>query len=120
MKWGRRDRGSDKAAGSASALLAPLAGLVAGLALLVLAGGLFLYAQLYGPGPRPTLGQPVSEITFTRGMSVAAMGHALEQQHIIHSASMFRLTAKLRGHANGLRSGTYDFPAGASLIAVLG
>ena len=31
-------------------LLAPLAGLAAGVLLLIFAGGLFLYAELFGPG----------------------------------------------------------------------
>lgn len=121
IRWLRRKdvKGNASAGSKAATLLAPVAGLAAGLALLLLAGGLFLYAQMFGPGPRSSLGQPVSEITFSRGMSVTAMGRELEKQHIIHSASLFRFAAKLRGHAKGLHAGTYDFPSGASLITVL-
>jgi len=103
-----------KAKSGSKALLAPLAGLAAGLALLILAGGLFVSAQIFGPGP-PTM----SEITFSRGMSVSSMGRELEVQHVIHSAALFRLLARFRGHASEIKAGTYDFPANASLIDVL-
>ena len=120
MRWARRkDPKTTAGKGGASALLAPVAGLAAGLVLLILAVALFFVAQIYGPGPRSSLGQPLTEITFGHGMSVTAMGRELQQQHIIRSAGMFRFVAKLRGHTNGMRAGTYDFPANASLINVL-
>lgn len=108
-----------KAKGGALSILAPLAGLAAGVALLVLAGGLFLYAQFYGPGPRLTEGRNQSEVTFQRGMSVKAMSEELERQGVIRSADMFLLAAKLSGQGNRLRAGTYEFAAGASLMNVL-
>ncbi|MDI7774581.1 endolytic transglycosylase MltG [Asticcacaulis sp. EMRT-3] len=95
-------------------LLAPLAGLAAGILLLIFSAGLFVYAQLFGPGP-----EKASELTFAHGMSVVAVGHELEKQKVIHSALLFRIAARLRGHENGLKAGTYDFPAHASLISVL-
>ncbi len=95
-------------------LTGPLAGLAAGVTLLIFAGVLFLSAQLFGPGPKTD-----TEVTFPSGMSVAAMGRELEAKKVIHSALMFRVAAKMGKHTNDLKAGTYDFPAGASLIAVL-
>jgi len=95
-------------------LLAPLAGLAAGLALLLISCGLFVYAQLFGPGPKAA-----TQVTFAHGMSVTAMGRELERRHVIRSADLFRLAAKFRGHQSGMKAGTYDFPAGISLIGAL-
>ncbi len=95
-------------------LTGALAGLVAGVALLIFAGVLFLFAQLFGPGPHVD-----TEVTFPSGMSVAAMGRELEAKKVVHSALMFRIAAKMGKHTNDLKAGTYDFPAGSSLVAVL-
>jgi UPF0755 protein len=95
-------------------LMAPLAGLAAGLMLLLMSCGMFFYAQLYGPGPKT-----VTRITFAHGMSVTAMGRELEKQHVIHSASLFRLAAKFSGQQNAMKAGTYEFPAGISLVGAL-
>lgn len=99
---------------SKRSLLAPLMGLFGGVVLLALALILFSYSLLFGPGPRAD-----TEVTFPRGMSVAAMGHALEKQGVIRSALVFRVAAKLGGHSKGLHAGTYLFPKGASMMAVL-
>ncbi len=95
-------------------LMAPLVGLAAGVVLLVVAGTGIVYSQLFGAGPHAD-----TEVTFARGMSVAAMGKELKKQNVIHSALMFRLAAKLGGHTKGLHAGTYLFPKNASLMAVL-
>ena len=95
-------------------LVAPLAGLAAGVVLLLLSGCLFLWAQLFGPGPKA-----MTEVTFNHGMSVAAMGRELQKNGVIGSATLFRVAARFRGHENGLQAGTYDFPAGTSLIGAL-
>lgn len=95
-------------------LAAPLAGLSAGVVLLLLSGGLFLWAQVFGPGPKAMV-----EVTFAHGMSVAGMGRELKKNGVISSATLFRIFARLRGHENGLQAGTYDFPAGTSLIGAL-
>jgi UPF0755 protein len=95
-------------------LLAPLAGLVAGLMLLLVSLGLFFYAQLYGPGPKTA-----TRVTFAHGMSVTAMGRELEKARVIHSASLFRLAAKFSGHQNEMKAGTYEFAAGTSLVGAL-
>lgn len=94
-------------------LLAPLAGLLAGILLLVFSCGLFFYAQLYGPGPKTA-----TRVTLEHGMSVMAMGQALEKAHVVHSASLFRLAVKFSSH-HSLKAGTYDFPAGISLMGAL-
>ena len=95
-------------------LLAPLAGLMAGVLLLIFAAGLFLYAELFGPGP-----SALTRVTFAHGMSVSAMATQLQKQHVIHSATLFRIAARLRGHENGLKAGVYEFPARTSLIGAL-
>ncbi len=95
-------------------LLAPMAGLMAGLVMIALSLAVFVYASVFAPG-----GQPASEVTFLHGTSVATMAGTLEKQHVIRSAFFFRLFAKLRGRANALQAGTYDFPANASMIDVL-
>lgn len=107
-------RGPVTAQGERKRLTAPLAGLAAGVALLLLSVILYLCAMLYGPGPRA-----MTEVTFTRGMSVGAMGRELQTHGVIKSATLFRVMARLRGHENGLQAGTYDFPAGISLIGAL-
>ena len=95
-------------------ILAPLAGLAGGVVLLTLALILFSYSLLFSPGPRAD-----TEVTFPRGMSVAGMGHELEKHGVIRSSLVFRIAAKLGGHSKGLHAGTYLFPKGASMMAVL-
>ncbi len=95
----------------------PLIGLGAGIGLLVLSGVLFLYATVFGPGPRAA--NPAgTEVTFNHGESVAVMAHALEAHHVIRSALMFRLVEKLHGHGNRIHAGTYLFPSQASTLDV--
>ena len=94
-------------------LWAPLAGLLAGLLLLVFSGGLFLYAQLYGPGLKTA-----TRVTLAHGLSVRGMGQELEKAHVIHSASLFRMAARFNGR-HSLKAGTYEFPAGTSLMSAL-
>ena len=95
-------------------LLGPLMGLFGGAVLLTLALVMFSYSLLFAPGPRAD-----TEVTFPRGMSVAGMGQALEKQGVIRSSLVFRIAAKLGGHSKGLHAGTYLFPKGASMMAVL-
>jgi len=95
----------------------PLIGLGIGLGLLILSGCGFIYATVYGPGPRAA--NPAgTEVTFNHGESVAAMAHTLQTHHVIRSALMFRLVEKLKGHGNRIHAGTYLFPSGASTIDV--
>jgi UPF0755 protein len=95
-------------------ILAPLAGLFAGLALLLLSCSLFFYAQIFGPGPKT-----VTRVTFAHGMSVGGMGRELEKAHVIHSAPLFKLAARFYGHPGAMKAGTYEFPAGTSLMGAL-
>lgn len=95
-------------------ILAPLAGLTAGFMLLLFATGLFISAQMFGPGPKV-----LTQVTFAPGMSVTAMGRELEKKGVIHSAAMFRLVAKFRGRQSAMKAGTYDFPAGVSMVNAL-
>jgi len=95
-------------------LLAPLAGLAAGLMLLLVSCAMFFYAQLYGPGPNS-----VTRVTFAHGTSVTAMGRELEKRHVIHSAALFRLVAKFRGRQSAMKAGTYEFASGTSLMGAL-
>ena len=95
-------------------LLAPLAGLAAGVALIALSLLIYVYACVFAPG-----GQPMTEVTFLHGTSVATIAATLEKQHVIRSAFFFRLFAKMRGRATALQAGTYDFPANASMMDVL-
>jgi UPF0755 protein len=95
-------------------LSGPLSALMAGVVLLLFAGGLFLYSQVFTGGPKTA-----TEVTFTRGMSVKAMGGELRRQHVIGSATLFRLLIKMSGHGAGIKAGTYAFPANANLLAVV-
>lgn len=95
-------------------LSGPLSALMAGVILLLFAGGLYLYTQIFTSGPKaPT------EVTFTRGMTVKAMGRQLKAQHVIGSPTIFRILVKLSGHGGAIRAGTYAFPANANMLAVL-
>ncbi|MGA9659163.1 MAG: endolytic transglycosylase MltG [Asticcacaulis sp.] len=109
-----QDTGKGAATSGGRSLLAPLAGLAAGFTLLILSCLLFVYAQLFGPGPDTT-----TRVSFMPGTSVVAMGRELEKKGVIHSAQMFRMAARFRGHQTAMKAGTYDFPAGISLIGAL-
>ncbi len=95
----------------------PLIGLALGLGLIALSGCGFLYATVFGPGPKAA--NPAgTEVTFNHGEGVGAMAHALQAHHVIRSALMFRLVEKLNGHGARIHAGTYLFPSGASTIDV--
>jgi len=95
----------------------PLIGLALGLGLIVLSGCGFLYATVFGPGPKAA--NPAgTEVTFNHGEGIAAMAHALQSHRVIRSALMFRLVEKLNGHGARIRAGTYLFPSGASTMDV--
>ena len=95
----------------------PLIGLGVGFGLLVLSGFLFLYATVFGPGPRAN--NPAgTEVTFNHGESIATMARELQAQHVIRSALMFRVIERVQGHGARIHAGTYLFPSQASTIAV--
>ena len=95
-------------------LIVPVLGLATGLALIALSLAIFVYAMVLAPNPASK-----AELTFEHGTSVAIIASDLESRHVIRSAAFFRLFAKLRGRAKVLQAGTYDFPAGASMLDVL-
>jgi UPF0755 protein len=96
----------------------PLIGLFAGLVLLVLSAALFLYATVFGPGPRAA--NPAgTEVTFNHGEGVAAMARELQAHHVVRSALMFRLIERFEGHGNRIHAGTYLFPSRASAVDVV-
>ncbi len=82
--------------------------------LLIFGGTVFTYFQFMGPGPKE-----MTEVTFPHGMSVRAMGKTLEKKGVIHSAFLFRMAAQMRGHTSNMKAGTYDFPAGVTLLDAL-
>jgi len=95
----------------------PLIGLALGLGLIALSGCGFLYATVFGPGPKAA--NPAgTEVTFNHGEGVAAMAHALQAHHVVRSALMFRLVERLNGHGARIRAGTYLFPSQASTMDV--
>ncbi len=95
----------------------PLIGLGIGFAFLVVSAFLFLYATVFGPGPRAA--NPAgTEVTFNHGESIAAMARELQTQHVVRSALMFRLVERVKGHGARIRAGTYLFPSGASTVDV--
>lgn len=95
-------------------LKGPLAGLGAGVLLLVLSAILFTWSVVFGPGPAQS-----TEISFAPGTSVAAMARQLEEKKIIRSALAFRAAARLGGKTHRFKAGTYEFPARASMMTVL-
>ncbi len=95
-------------------LVGPLSALMAGVILLAFASGLYLYTQIFTSGPKaPT------EVTFTRGMSVKAMGKSLKEHRVIGSPTIFRVLIKLSGHGKAIKAGTYAFPANANMLAIV-
>ncbi|UDF02276.1 endolytic transglycosylase MltG [Asticcacaulis sp. AND118] len=99
-------------------LLAPVAGLMSGIVLLLLAAGLFVFANTYGPGPWAKSGN-VTAVTVERGQGLNAIARKLKDAGVIRSVTFFRVAAKLDGRDNALRAGTYEFPSRLSLIGVL-
>ncbi|MFT3997903.1 MAG: endolytic transglycosylase MltG [Asticcacaulis sp.] len=98
--------------------MAPVAGLMSGIVLLLLAAGLFVYANTYGPGPVARSGK-VTSVTVERGQGLNAIAKKLEAQHVIRSAAFFRIAAKLDGRDTSLRAGTYEFPSRLPMMGVL-
>ncbi len=101
-------------AGKPWALLAPLAGLAAGVALIMLSLMVFVYAQGVRAGQSADVGDHLPARHQRRHAGqypAAAARHPL--------AFFFKAFAKLRGRANALQAGTYDFPKGASMMDVL-
>jgi len=99
-------------------LMAPVAGLLSGIVLLLLAAGLFVFANTYGPGPSAKSGK-VTAVTVERGQGLNAIAKKLQTQGVIRSALFFRVAAKLDGRDTSLRAGTYEFSSRLPMMGVL-
>ncbi len=113
---GRAKRPAKRAQGRG--LMAPALGMVAGVALLGLAGGVWVLSGVYGPGPRAKLGDQ-TEITLKRGQGVIALTKTLKEQGLIRDTLTFRLAARLKGEDKPLMAGDYAIPSGASAMQIL-
>jgi UPF0755 protein len=83
-------------------LLQILIGVLA--ALLVLAGGAFLYVQnLISP-----TGAPKATLEVKAGMSVGAIASELERLKLVRSSDAFRLALRLSGGGRDIKEGLYD------------
>jgi UPF0755 protein len=84
---------------------------------LVLLFGLITWgqAQFRGPGPATS---PV-RLEVARGEGLASVTDKLAAAGAIGNAAVFRIGARYAGFDDGLRFGEYEFPAGASMEAIL-
>jgi UPF0755 protein len=74
------------------------------VALLVLAGGAFLYVQnLLSP-----TGAPKATLEVKPGMSVSAIASELERLRLVRSSDAFRLALRLSGGGRDIKEGLYD------------
>ena len=74
------------------------------VALLVLAGGAFLYVQnLISP-----TGAPKATLEVKAGMSVGAIASELERLRLVRSSDAFRLALRLSGGGREIKEGLYD------------
>lgn len=81
----------------------------------LLAGGWLLFA-VFGGGPTQT----DRTVVLRRGAGLSEIAATLDREHVIGSAAVFELWARLSGKAGRLRAGEYEFPAGSSIGSVLG
>ncbi|MBL8531219.1 MAG: endolytic transglycosylase MltG [Hyphomonadaceae bacterium] len=78
-------------------------------------GALWFVVDTSRPGPST---EPAAFMV-ERGASAAAIGQALEEQHLIRSALMFRLASRAYADGRGLQAGEYQIPAGAPLREIV-
>jgi UPF0755 protein len=84
---------------------------------MILAFGLVTWGQSQFRGPGP-LTAPL-RLEVARGEGLASVADRLEKEGAISNASVFRIGARYAGLDAGLRFGDYEFPAGASMEAIL-
>ncbi|MEO8926783.1 MAG: endolytic transglycosylase MltG [Caulobacteraceae bacterium] len=84
------------------------------MALLVIAG-LWTYA---GPGPSARQGA-ATDIILPPGESLPQIAGSLKHAHVIGSATVFVVAAKLTGAARLLKAGEYEFPSATPMSKVL-
>ncbi len=58
-------------------------------------------------------------ITIPRGATLTAVADTLEQRGVVKSSRRFKLYARVSGRQRGIQAGTYDFPSGMPMRAVL-
>ena len=79
------------------------------------AGGWWLYREAESPGPLAA----AKTIVIPPRTSTAAISELLAQSGVIRYPPVFDVVAKISGRGGQLQSGEFEFPAGASLVAVL-
>jgi len=84
-------------------------------AALTVAAGLWAYA---GPGPSTRGGGP-TDIVLPPGESLPRIAESLSRAHVIGSAAVFVIAAKLTGAARLLKAGEYEFASGTPTRKVL-
>ncbi|MBX7247533.1 MAG: endolytic transglycosylase MltG [Caulobacteraceae bacterium] len=99
--------------------IAFLAGLSATLTILLLFALGVAGLTLYGPGPAPN-GARDTVVVLRPGSGVSEIALTLKQAGVIRSTKAFRIAAQVTGADRSLRAGEYQFPARASLSAILG
>jgi UPF0755 protein len=96
--------------------MAPLfAGMAASLLLLLVAAIAWAAFAWAGPGPAAQ----DTTVVLSRGAGLGEIATRLEEEHVVKSAGLFRLFAKLTGADRKIRAGEYAFPAHAPLSKVL-
>jgi UPF0755 protein len=88
------------------------------LVVLAILGGGYLWFENEikdtGPSAQPT------RVLIERGSGLASVARELEQERVITHARVFQVLAMLRGQESLVKAGEYLFPAGSSMVSVLG
>ena len=61
----------------------------------------------------------LSEVEVARGMSVRGIATLLEKKGIIGAPKLFEIFVRIKGIENDLKSGTYDFPVGTTMMSAI-
>lgn len=88
------------------------------LSLIVLVGSGVVVSSVYIAATR-WRSVAVQEIEIKPGMSVRRIARQLTLTGVIRTPKLFEIYARVKGVSGGLRAGTYEFPAGMTMPAVL-
>ena len=88
------------------------------LALILLGIGWFLVSLLQPFKGDGDGGERVS-VTIPQGSSLSQIADRLEQKGVVEDAGFFQLRARISGHSNDLRPGTYELRKDMSFVAAL-